>query len=57
MQGYWNSQNRRSLEGFLHDLICTAASPHEVGILVDVLMAMQSSEPQSTAVTTKAARA
>jgi hypothetical protein len=57
MQDYWNLQTRRSLEEFLHDLICTAGSPQEVGILVDVLMAMQASELPTAAVTTKAARA
>jgi hypothetical protein len=57
MQGYWDLQTRRSLEGFLHDLICAAGRPQEVGILVDVLMAMQAYGPPVTAVTAKAARA
>jgi hypothetical protein len=32
---------RKNMEEFLHDLICGTRSPEEVGILVDVLMAMQ----------------
>jgi hypothetical protein len=57
MQDSWDAPRRKNLEDFLHDLICTVGSPQEVGILVDVLMAMQAPEAQSTAVTTKAARA
>lgn len=57
MQGNWDFQTRRSLEGFLHDLICNVGSPQEVGILVDVLMAMQAYGPPATAVTAKVARA
>jgi hypothetical protein len=57
MQDSWDAPRRKNLEDFLHDLICTVGSPQEVGILVEVLMAMQVSEPGTAAVTTKAARA
>jgi hypothetical protein len=32
---------RKNLEEFLHDLICGARNSQQVGILVEVLMAMQ----------------
>jgi hypothetical protein len=57
MQLSWDLQSRKNLEEFLQDLICGARSSQEVGILVEVLMAMQVPEPRTTAVTTKAARA
>jgi hypothetical protein len=37
---------RKNLEEFLHDLICGARNSQEVGILVEVLMAMQVPEPE-----------
>ena len=57
MQDSWDVPRRKNLEDFLHDLICTVGSPEEVGILVEVLMAMQVSESRTTAVIIKAARA
>jgi hypothetical protein len=47
---------RKNLEEFLHDLICGAKNSQEVGILVEVLMAMQVPEPAVGTDTTKSAR-
>jgi len=34
-------RRRKSLELFLEDLICVVENPEEVGVLVEVLMALQ----------------
>ena len=47
MESHLDMRGRESLEGYLHDLICAVGSPEEVGVLVEVLMALQLRAPEA----------
>jgi hypothetical protein len=57
MQTLLDFRSTRKLEQFLQDLICVVASPEEVGVLVEVLMAMQVDASRRTVARTKVASA